>query len=95
MGYDNTNRGVMFKNDKTHDAQPDYRGSIDVAGVQYWMSGWIKTSGPNSKSPGSKFLSVAIEQKDERYAKPPTPAAPKRPTFDDMDDDVPFSRGVA
>lgn len=89
MGFDNTNRGVLFKNDKTHDAQPDYKGSVDVAGVQYWFSGWIKTAGPNAKNPGSKFLSVSVEQKDDKYIKP-TPVAPKRPTFDDMDDDIPF-----
>jgi len=29
MEYDNTNRGVLFKNErKTHDKQPDYTGTI-------------------------------------------------------------------
>lgn len=93
MAFDNTNRGVLFKNDKTHDAQPDYKGSVNVEGVEFWFSGWIKTAGPNARNPGSKFLSVAVEPKDNGFSKP-TPAAapplPKRPTFDDMDDDIPF-----
>lgn len=93
MAFDNTNRGVLFKNDKTHDAQPDYRGSVDVAGVQYWFSGWIKTAGPNAKNPGAKFLSVSVEEKEAKHTKPPP--EPKSYNAYDMDDDIPFSCGVA
>lgn len=85
--YDNTNRGVLFKNEKTKDSQPDYRGSVNVAGTEYWFSGWIKTAGPNTQNPGSKFLSVSVEPKNSR----PSPApAPKAPDLCDMDDDIPF-----
>lgn len=91
MAFDNTNKGVLFKNDKTKDTQPDYKGSVNVGGVDYWFSGWIKTAGPNARNPGSKFLSVSVEEKDNGFSKPdPKPAAPNRPTFDDMDDDIPF-----
>lgn len=39
--YDNTNTGVLFTNrNKTRDQQPDWRGSIDIAGTKYWLSGW-------------------------------------------------------
>ena len=91
MSYDNTNNGALFKNNKTKDSQPDYKGSVNVEGTEYWISGWIKAAGPNSKNPGSKFLSVAVEPKDNGFSKPQRPEpTPKRPTFDDMDDDIPF-----
>lgn len=88
MSFDNTNKGVLFKNEKGKDSHPDYKGSVNVDGVEYWFSGWIKTAGPNAKNPGSKFLSVAVEKKDEKYLKPqPTRTTPG---FDDFGDDIPF-----
>jgi len=92
MAFDNTNKGVMFKNDKTNDAQPDYRGSANIDGVEMWASGWIKVAGPNAKNPGSKFLSMSFEKKDAKYVKAPEP---KPYMVDDLDDDIPFSYGVA
>lgn len=87
MAFDDTNKGVLFKNEKGKDSHPDYRGSVNVEGVEYWFSGWIKTAGPNAKNPGSKFLSVSVEKKDEKYLKP---KAPPSPGFDFDDDDIPF-----
>lgn len=87
MGFDNTNRGVLFKNDrKEKENDPDYTGSVNVNGVEMWFSGWIKTAGPTAKNPGSKFLSVSVSEKKNQK---PARDAP-RPTFDDMDDDIPF-----
>lgn len=89
-GYDNTNRGVLFKNDrKETDSHPDYTGSVNVEGKEYWFSGWIKTAGPNARNPGSKFLSVSVSPKE-------VAATPRSsPKYDDMDGDIPFSCGVA
>ena len=42
--YDNTNTGAIFKAEKKSPNHPDYTGSINVAGVEYWLSSWIKTS---------------------------------------------------
>lgn len=84
MSYDNTNRGVLFKADKQgNESRPDYSGSVNVEGVEYFFSGWIKTAGPNAKNPGSKFLSVAVEKKRVQPG-----SAPPAPSFDDSD--VPF-----
>ncbi len=44
MAYDNTNSGLLAKNDKQgNESRPDYRGSINVDGREYWLSAWIKT----------------------------------------------------
>lgn len=88
MAYDNTNKGALFKNDrKDPPSHPDYKGTVNVEGTEYWASGWIKTAGPSSKNPGSKFLSVALTPKDERAA---SQRAPVRPSLEDDDDDIPF-----
>ena len=61
--YDNTNRGTIAKNNrKEQDTHPDIAGSINVAGVDYWLNGWLKT---NSQD-GSKFYSLTVKPKQER-----------------------------
>lgn len=83
--YDNTNTGVLFKNDrKENDRQPDYQGSINVDGKEFYLSAWIK-SGKNGK-----FMSLAIKPKEEQRRAPPAPAPAQRGGFDDMSDDFPF-----
>lgn len=81
MAYDNTNRWTLNKNDrKEKDTHPDYKGSLNVDGVDYWLDGWIK-DGANGK-----FISGSLKAKDTRNGDAPQPAA-----FDtNLDDDVPF-----
>lgn len=58
--FDDTNRGILFKNDrKRSDKHPDYRGSLNVGGVDHWLSAWRKDTknGP--------ALSISIEPKQE------------------------------
>ena len=76
------NSGVLFKNDKkVNDSHPDYKGSIMVAGVEYWLSSWIK-EGKNGK-----FMGLALMPKDESR----TPAkATSSNSVADMSDDIPF-----
>ena len=60
MEYDNTNRGSLFKNDRKDDAKfPDYKGSLNVDGTEYWLSAWIKVS-----KDGNKFMSLSIKNKN-------------------------------
>ena len=67
QGYDNTNSGALFRNDrKQAEKQPDYKGELDVAGNQYWVSAWLKTSGQ-----GVKYLSLAVTPKDAQKQQPP------------------------
>lgn len=82
MAYDNTNRGVLFKNDrKENDNHPDYRGSVNVSGVEYWLSAWIK------ESDKGKFMSLSVKPKEEKPQKPAQ--ATRQPAYGD-DDPPPF-----
>ena len=83
MNYDNTNRGVLFKNeDKCGEKDPDYKGNINVAEDDYWLSAWIKTS-----KEGKKYMSLSVQPKAPRQAKVESKSEPAQPDFDD---DLPF-----
>lgn len=52
------NAGAIFKNDKkTADNHPDYRGKINVDGVNKDISLWVKTS-----ANGVKYFSASIKE---------------------------------
>lgn len=79
--YDNTNRGSLFTNDrKTTDKHPDLKGSINIEGKEYWLSGWFKTG----KSGG--FTSLSVSPKEARTEASERPAA----TPAAHDDVIPF-----
>lgn len=86
--FDNTNRGVLFNNKekKTQDSHPDYSGSINVAGVDYWLSAWLKES-----KDGKKFFSMSVKPKEQpaRQVSEPTRKV-SAGSFEDMNSDVPF-----
>ena len=84
MSYDNTNTGILGRNTrKESDKHPDFTGSINVEGVDYWLSGWVK----ERKDGSGKFFSLAIKPKEQSQP------APKQQTSGDVDtmtDDIPF-----
>ena len=85
--YDNTNSGVLFKNDKREeDWQPEYTGSIDVGGVQYWISAKLRTS-----QKGTKFMSLKVKPKDVQteYVRGSQDAISAQ-IRDELDDEIPF-----
>jgi hypothetical protein len=73
--YDNTNRGVLFSNDrKEADNHPDITGSINIEGVEHWFSGWWK------KGNKGDFLSLSIgKPKDQQQARQQPQEPARRP----------------
>lgn len=91
--YDNTNRGVLFKNDrKEKDTHPDYKGSINADGVEYWLSAWMKEGAKG------KFMSFSLTPKEQtqtaaqvaQKAAPPQRQQQAAPVVEDLDDSIPF-----
>ncbi len=64
--YDNTNRGALFKNDdkdpnNAEDRSPNYSGSLNVDGAEFFLDAWIKEA-----KNGRKFLSVRVKPKRQQ-----------------------------
>ena len=80
--FDNNNRGSIWKNDeKQNDKHPDFKGSLVVDGVEYWVSAWKRKEGANPKAPA---LTFKIKPKDEAKQN-------AKPAGDDMRGDrIPF-----
>jgi len=82
--FDNTNRGVLFKNDKDgNEKRPDYTGKIDVNGKEYRLSAWIR------KGQRGSFMSLSVQEPGE------SKKGGQRPKVDsggsrDPNDDIPF-----
>jgi len=85
MNYDNTNRGSIWGNDKKEtERHPDFTGSLNVEGTEYWVSAWKRKADANPKAPS---LSFSIKPK-EQSANQASQAA--QSPSDSFDDDVPF-----
>lgn len=83
--YDNTNSGILSRNErKEKDTHPDFTGQINVEGVDYWLSGWIKERRDGS----GKFFSLSVRRKEERASQ--GRRGPASPAAQDFDDDIPF-----
>jgi len=81
MEYDNTNRGAIWKNDKKEtEKHPDFTGSLNVEGVEYWVSAWKRKPGGSEKAPA---LSFNIKLKEEAQK-------PNQSVEPEFDDDIPF-----
>jgi hypothetical protein len=78
--FDNNLRGVLFKNDrKEKDSHPDYKGSCEIDGTEYWLSAWIK------EGQKGKFMSLSFTEKEGQNAPAPPPQRQRM-----SNDDIPF-----
>jgi uncharacterized protein (DUF736 family) len=79
--YDNTNSGVLFKNDKKgNEKAPDYKGKVNIEGKDKDIAGWIR------EGKSGKFISIKISdmmKKDNVFDNKP------KTVFDDKTD-LPF-----
>lgn len=90
MNFDNTNKGVLFKNeDKKADTHADYRGQINIDGREFWLDAWIKSS-----KAGKKYMSLSIKpkmaQEHAGATRNPPARQPDPPPQHELDDDIPF-----
>lgn len=82
MEYDNTNSGALFRNTRrTSDRHPEYTGTVNVEGKEYWLSAWVKTR----RGTNEKFFSMALTAKDA-----PNDGAMKGTVGNDAEDELPF-----
>lgn len=87
--YDETNRGSIWKNDKKQsDKHPDFRGTLNVDGVEYWVSAWKRKEGANPKAPALTFAVQPKEQQPPAAAGDSGGAGEFSP--DEFDSDIPF-----
>ena len=76
--YDNTNRWKLGKNNKKRDDRsPEFTGSINIDGKEYWLNGWVR------EARGEKFFSGTVKPKEPRSQEAPASADP-------FSDSVPF-----
>lgn len=82
--YDNTNRGSIWKNErKEKDTHPDFTGSVNVEGKEYFVNAWKRKPGANERAPALSFTVVP-----KTGEKKPVNSAPSAPEVGD--EEIPF-----
>ena len=83
------NTGSLWKNEKTSDMQPDYKGKANVDGVVKDISAWVNKTQPNSEGEVKTYLSIKFQ---EEYVAPAKEAPVKETKFHSGEgaDDLPF-----
>jgi hypothetical protein len=75
---------MLARNDKKEtEKHPDFKGSINVDGVEYWLSAWVREGKEGGKMAGRKFFSLSVSPKEQ------TAPQKKGQSFDQLDDDIP------
>ncbi len=83
--YDNTNRGQIWKNDdRKTETHPQFKGTVNVEGVEYWVSAWSRKPDANPKAPA---LSFSIKKKEDKAE---TTIDTDVVAQDSFDDTIPF-----
>ena len=89
MGYDNTNRGAMWSNvDRVSEKHPDFKGSLNIDGREYWLAGWKRKENANPAAPVIVFT-VEAKQKHQEVNRG-RDQEPTSPVDYGFNDDLPF-----
>lgn len=69
--------GSLFKNDKKEEkTHADYKGSILINGVEYWLNAWIK------EGKSGKWMSLAAKPKEKQASRSPEKQPMREPGED-------------
>lgn len=91
MTYDNTNSGILAANDRRRgDTDPTHTGSVNVDGVEFWISAWVNEGRAGSKLEGKRYFSLRLRPKDQQRAPATAKARPAEAATEDPNDDIPF-----
>ena len=78
MAYElKPNTGSLFKaKERATDRHPEYTGSINIDGREYWLAGWVKED-----KNGNKYFSLSLKPKEAKPAEKPAekPRGPFKP----------------
>lgn len=87
MPNNDVNRGAIWKNErKETENHPDFTGSLNVDGKDYWVSAWKRKEGASDRAPA---LSFTVKPKDGQAMPKETRQEPRR--RDALDDpEIPF-----
>ena len=99
--YDNTNKGALFVNErKDTDKHPDWKGSLNINGVEHWISGWARSTargdvislalGEPKQQAAAQAAAQARPQWKPQAAQQRQPQKAAPSGFDDLDSDVPW-----
>lgn len=60
------NSGTLFKNrNKNKDSHPDFNGTVNVEGNEFYISGWTKVN-----QDGTKRISLSFKPKEQASVQP-------------------------
>ena len=92
MAYDNTNSGMMARNEnRKTDKHPEFSGSINVEGTDYWLSAWVNEGKPGGKLEGKKYFKFELKRKDSVQSSGGGVQRMERPSYGNIEsDDIPF-----
>jgi len=69
MKYRNLNRGRIWPNDRKQKAsQPDFEGTLNVKGEEFWISAWKRNDGTG---PDARSMSFSVRPKRRDVAEQP------------------------
>ena len=82
--YDNTNRFILSRNERREsDRHPEFTGSINIDGVEYWLNAWVQ----ERKDGSGKFFSGSVKPKEEKKS---APSRSSKPLREELNDEIPF-----
>ena len=82
MAFDKTNTFTLSRNERREkDTHPEYTGTLNVNGVEYWLSAWVRDG------QRGKFFSGAIKPKDSA---PNRQSSSANRTAAPINDEIPF-----